>query len=85
MACHSGPCDCHLGKNDHDINKTCISLYFIPRHLTDKVNSIKASRHLLVHSPGSSDIVVKLTPAVGRVKHNSVFHSLLGLVYMTEG
>lgn len=73
MTCHSGPYDCHLGKNDHDINKTCISPHIIFRHLIDKVNSIKAFRYLVVHRLGSSDIMVKLTLAMERAKHDNVF------------
>lgn len=73
MACHSSPNDCHLGKNDHDINKTCISPRIIFCHLIDKVNSINASRYLVVHRLGSSDIMVKLILAMERAKHNNVF------------
>lgn len=55
MACHSGPYDCHFGKNDHDINETFISPYIILCHLIDKVNSIKASGLSVVCSLGSSE------------------------------
>lgn len=76
MACHSGPYDCHLGKNDHDINKTFISPYIILCHLIDKVNSIKASGLSVVCSLGSSDIMDKLSSDTDRTKHNNVFPSL---------
>lgn len=77
MACHSCPYDCHLGKNDHDINKTCISPGIIPCHLIDKLNSIKASTHPGFRSLGSSEIMVKSNPAMDRTKPNSVFHNLI--------
>ena len=49
MACHSVPYDCHLGKNDHDINKAYISPYVIPCHLIDKVNSREACGHPMMY------------------------------------
>lgn len=64
MACHSVPYDCHRGKNDHDINKACVSPYVIPCHLIEEVNSKKACGHPIVCSLGSSDLMAKLSPDV---------------------
>lgn len=68
MTCHSGPYDCHLGKNDHDINKTCISphIYLPPYSQLKKV--LRKNRHL--DREIQNELILELEAAKGKGRIN---------------